>query len=117
MVAIRSSSLAKWLRIRVRVRARARNAVLLFTFFSLVLQDVVNIFVLVASYGYLDNHFKLGELSLSLFRTTSNGKLGRAWKRGYSHMSCMGSCIVNTSITREAILNESEQKETSVKSF
>ena len=74
MVAIRSSSLAKWLRIRVRVRAKARNAVLLFAFFSLVLQDVVNIFVLVASYEYLDNHFKVGELSLSLFRTTSNGK-------------------------------------------
>ena len=34
-------------------------------FFSLVLQNVMNIFVLVASYEYLRNHFKLSELSLS----------------------------------------------------
>ena len=72
MVVLRSGSLAKWLRVRVRARdrIRARECFPSFLFFfQLVLQNMMNMFVAVASYEYLirwRNRFKPGELSLSL---------------------------------------------------
>ena len=56
MVVLRSGSLAKWLRVRVRARdrARARECItFFFFFFSLVLQNMMNMFVAVTSYEYL----------------------------------------------------------------
>ena len=46
MVAVRSDSLAKWLRVRVRagVRVKARGRECIIVLFSLVLQNVMNIF-------------------------------------------------------------------------
>ena len=57
MMAIWNGSLAKWLRVRVRARGRKciYLLVLFFSFFPLVLQNVMNIFASVASCKYINN--------------------------------------------------------------